>query len=186
MNPIVSIIIPVYNRLTYLPDTFESVYNQTYKKWEIVAVDDGSTDGSFDWLINEANLDKRISVVKNDSGIKGPSAARNLGLKYAIGEYVVFLDSDDLLETFCLMQRVNVMQDYPYLSYSIYGQKTFSGKSNIYNLVKIEQHADRFIYLNMFLRNENPWNTISVIWRKSIINKLGGFDERWDPWCTDD
>jgi len=179
MKPIVSIIIPVYNRLSYLPATFESVFNQTYAQWEIVAVDDGSTDASYDWLISKANFDKRISVVKNDSGIKGPSAARNLGLKYAIGEYVVFLDSDDLLEPFCLMQRVNAMQDYQYLSYSIFGQKTFSTQPSIYNLVKTEKYADRFSYLNMFLRNENPWNTISIIWRKSTIDKIGGFDEQF-------
>jgi len=179
MNPIVSIIIPVYNRLNYLPDTFESVFNQTYNQWEIVAVDDGSTDGSFDWLINEANLDKRISVVKNDSGKKGPSAARNLGLKYAKGEYVVFLDSDDLLETFCLMQRVIAMQTHPNLSYSVFPQKIFNNSpKNIDKLFCPSLKTDSD-FLNMFLRNENPWQTMAVLWKRTALIKLGGFDEEY-------
>lgn len=92
----VSVIIPVYNALPYLAECIVSICNQTYRKLEIIAVDDGSTDGSSELLDEIAGKDSRIKVVHKENG--GVSSARNKGLELAHGEYISFVDSDDTLE----------------------------------------------------------------------------------------
>ncbi|MBR6061263.1 MAG: glycosyltransferase [Spirochaetales bacterium] len=91
--PKVSIIIPVYNTEKYLHKCFASVYAQTLTDWEIVAVNDGSTDGSLSILNEYAAKDSRIRVI--DQTNSGPGGARNTGIDNATGEYIAFLDSDD-------------------------------------------------------------------------------------------
>ncbi len=96
-QPLVSVIIPVYNTKRYLKTCVESVLNQTYKELEIVLVDDGSTDGS-DKMCNEyQKKDDRIIVIHKPNG--GLSSARNRGLDICTGEYVTFVDSDDYIDS---------------------------------------------------------------------------------------
>lgn len=93
---LISIIIPVYNVEPYINRCLESVINQTYPYLEIIIVDDGSTDGSGQICDAYQNMDKRIRVFHKKNG--GPSSARNLGLHYAKGEFVGFVDSDDFID----------------------------------------------------------------------------------------
>ena len=92
-----SIIIPVYNVEKYLRACLDSMLNQTFSDWEAVCVNDGSTDSSAVALKEYAAKDDRFRVVEQPNA--GLSAARNTGLKHAAGDYVLFLDSDDWLET---------------------------------------------------------------------------------------
>lgn len=103
MNGLVSIIIPVYNRENYLDDCLESVIKQTHKSWEVILIDDGSTDGTVKLCEKYVKKDSRFQMILSDHN--GVSVARNKGLGEAKGEFVFFLDSDDaihpkLLETF--------------------------------------------------------------------------------------
>ncbi len=91
-----SIIIPVYNVEPYLRECLDSVLQQTFSDWEAVCVDDGSTDGSAGILQEYASRDNRIKVITKPNG--GLSSARNTGLNNAIGDYILFLDSDDWIE----------------------------------------------------------------------------------------
>lgn len=93
-SPIVSVIIPVYNMENYIEETLESVVNQTLGEIEIICVDDGSTDGSLQKIINYAKYDHRFLIysIKNS----GAGNARNLGLEKSKGRYVVFIDGDDI------------------------------------------------------------------------------------------
>lgn len=93
----VSIIVPVYNTAQYLPQCLDSILSQTLKSIEVICVDDGSTDGSLEVLRQYELKDDRMHVLRQAHQFQG--AARNLGMRYAKGEYVYFMDSDDLLET---------------------------------------------------------------------------------------
>ncbi len=92
----VSVIIPVYNTAEYLPKCLNSVINQTYPHLEIIAINDGSTDNSKPLLENYAQKDPRLKIINQKN--QGLSAARNAGLKIASGDFITFVDSDDLIE----------------------------------------------------------------------------------------
>ncbi|SKB65924.1 Glycosyltransferase involved in cell wall bisynthesis [Lachnospiraceae bacterium] len=96
MTPDISVIIPVYNVRTYLEECLDSVIGQSFENFEIVCVNDGSTDGSDIILKKYASMDSRIRVV--DQKNQGLSVARNTGIDNALGEYICFVDSDDMLE----------------------------------------------------------------------------------------
>lgn len=93
MDGLISVIIPVYNVEQYLRECVDSVLGQTYQNFEIILVDDGSTDTSGDICDEYAKKDDRIQVIHKENG--GASVARNHGIEMAKGEYVYFLDSDD-------------------------------------------------------------------------------------------
>lgn len=92
----ISVIVPVYNTKEYIEDCVKSILSQTYKKIELILVDDGSTDGSADICDMFKRVDKRVIVVHKRN--EGVSAARNDGLNIASGEYFAFVDSDDIIE----------------------------------------------------------------------------------------
>lgn len=95
-TPLLTIIIPAYNIPEYLPRCVHSVMAQTYRRLEIILVDDGSTDGTGELCDELAKEDDRIRVYHKENG--GSSSARNLALKHAAGEYIGFVDSDDYVE----------------------------------------------------------------------------------------
>ena len=99
-----SIIVPVYNTEKYINETLNSVLSQNYSNFEIVCVNDGSTDGSLEILNQLSNSDNRVKVIDIKNG--GPANARNVGLQNAQGEYILFLDSDDLMEQNAL-EKIN-------------------------------------------------------------------------------
>ena len=96
MNPKISIIIPVYNVEKYLEKCLSSVLNQTLDSLEVIAINDGSTDGSLEILEHFSNQDQRLKVINQVN--QGVSAARNKGLSLAQGEYIGFVDADDYIE----------------------------------------------------------------------------------------
>lgn len=104
-NPNISVIIPVYNTEKYLKDCLDSVTNQSLKNIEIICINDGSTDNSSSILKSYAEKDDRIHVIKQNN--QGLSAARNAGIKNACGEYICFLDSDDMLADNALEELYN-------------------------------------------------------------------------------
>lgn len=94
-NPLITVIVPVYNILEYLPRCVRSITAQTWQRLEILLVDDGSTDGTGELCDRLALEDDRIRVYHRENG--GSSSARNMGLAHARGEYVGFVDSDDYI-----------------------------------------------------------------------------------------
>lgn len=96
MNPTISVIIPVYNAEKYVSRCIASVQTQTYAHWQMILVDDGSKDKSLEICQGYAGTDNRIHVIHQENA--GPGIARNAGLEYANGKYVVFIDSDDYIE----------------------------------------------------------------------------------------
>ncbi len=104
-DALVSVVVPVYNVEPYLSDCINSILNQTYSNFELILVDDGSTDKSGEICDEFAAEDKRISVIHIENG--GISNARNTGLDQARGEWVMFVDSDDWIENECLAHLIS-------------------------------------------------------------------------------
>jgi glycosyltransferase involved in cell wall biosynthesis len=107
--PKVSIIIPVFNSERYLPQCIESVLGQTFEDIEIICVDDGSTDNSFNILNKYAIKEKRIKLLTQKNA--GQGAARNTALKQAQGEYIYFLDSDDYIDSTLIEECIKTIED---------------------------------------------------------------------------
>ena len=105
----ISVIIPVYNVEPYLRKCLDSIVNQTYRDLEILVVDDGSTDGSGAICDSYAEKDERVVVFHTEN--RGLSAARNLGLDNAKGEWINFLDSDDWMDSECFEFAISVAED---------------------------------------------------------------------------
>ena len=103
-QPLFSIILPIYNVEKYLPECVESILNQKCKDYEIILVDDGSTDSSPDICDKYAKEHNFVKIIHKPNG--GQSDARNLGLKEAIGEYVFFVDSDDYLKDEMVLSKI--------------------------------------------------------------------------------
>ena len=93
-SPLVSIITPLFNSEKFISETIESVLSQTYKKWELIIVNDNSTDKSVE-IINKFIEDERIKIIHLKNNF-GPAYTRNIGIENSIGEFIAFLDSDDL------------------------------------------------------------------------------------------
>lgn len=113
-NAGISAIIPVFNRERYIGDAIDSVLRQTYPALEIIVVDDGSTDRTAEIVKSYGN---RVRYVHRPNG--GPAAARNQGLALARGEWIAFLDSDDLWTENKLETQVSYMQAHPALQYTV-------------------------------------------------------------------
>lgn len=110
---LVSIIIPVYNRAHLIGETLDSILNQTYVNWECLVVDDGSTDDTLKLLSIYCKKDSRIQSYKRDSSkLKGANVCRNIGVKKAKGDYIVFFDSDDLMTPDHLHTKITAIKKY--------------------------------------------------------------------------
>ena len=120
--PLISIIIPVYNTEKYLVRCLESIITNTYKRLEIICIDDGSTDNSLNILSHYARKDERIKLIKQKQ--KGPSAARNKGLDIATGEYISFVDSDDFVSWNAYEILSTVLMEHE-LDIIMFGANTF-------------------------------------------------------------
>lgn len=107
-NPLVSVIVPVYNQKEYIHKCLESIINQTYNNLEIILVDDGSNDGSEKICFDYQNKNSNITLIQKING--GLSSARNIGIEAANGKYITFVDSDDYLSINFIKEAVAVLE----------------------------------------------------------------------------
>lgn len=177
-NPLVSIIIPTFNRAHLIRETLDSVLAQTYENWECIIVDDGSTDNSRQVIGHYVNKDARFQYHHRPvDRTKGANACRNYGFGWSRGEYVMFLDSDDILYTFCILERVELMVKDLNVNLLIRDSSKLMGNEIINQT--INQDPESFIseeYLKMFLRYEIPWQTMGAFYKREILNSVQ-FDE---------
>ena len=176
-EPLVSVIMPVYNRAGLIAESLESVVNQIYGNWELIVVDDGSKDSTQDIVAGYAQRDSRISLFKRINGKKGPSRCRNIGINNCHGEFVVFLDSDDLLVPCCLERRVRQFALSPENDFWVFPMGIFhehiGDNSEAANQPSSLGDLERFIGFNF------PWTVTSPLWRRSFLKKIGGFNEKY-------
>jgi glycosyltransferase involved in cell wall biosynthesis len=172
-----SIIIPLYNKAEYVSKTLSSVLVQTYPYFEVLVIDDGSTDNSLE--VVKAFTDERIHVITQKN--KGVSAARNMGINAAQYELIAQLDADDWWDTMYLEEMFALIQKYP--SVSMYSSQHANVRNGmVYPSKKIlteGEKTDSFDFIQMCIKLKYPPTTSSnIIFRKSILEVSGIFDER--------
>ncbi len=180
--PKVSVIIPAYNAMTFLPITLEGVLKQTFQDFEVLIINDGSSDHIEQW--GKEILDQRVTLISQKN--QGPAIARNTGLAHAKGEYFAFLDADDLWADTKLEKQVSVLDNNPDIGlvYSWVGSIDHQG--NIRGkLLKNNVEGDVWSVLiqhNIIECGSNP------MVRHICFEKAGNFDpqlpyaQEWDMW----
>jgi glycosyltransferase involved in cell wall biosynthesis len=173
-SPLISVIIPTKDRRLLLGETLESLSKQTFPSWEAVIVDDGSTDGTQEFVASLSANDPRFRYMAGAGNNRGASACRNLGVSKARGHYVIFLDSDDLLSSDCLRKRLETIQQGEW-DYVVFQTGVFRSQpgddGRLWNVFREEDDLDRFLSMDM------PWHTSGPIWKKSSLEKIGPWDE---------
>lgn len=152
-RPLVSVILPTFNRAYILGEAIKSVLSQTYNNWELIIVDDGSTDKTAD-LVNTFK-DKRIKYFKKKNA--GPCAARNYGISKSRGKWITYLDSDDVLLPACIETMVTELNKHPEAVFALpRGTRSLDLYENG-KLVKTVDDSDdmpmAFTVKDMFMRN---------------------------------
>lgn len=170
MNRMVSVIIPTYNRERYICEALESVFAQTYPEFEVIVVDDGSTDNTEEAL--KSYLD-RIKYIYKSNG--GPASARNAGMKASKGKYVAFLDSDDLWLPNKLQLQVTFLEAHPDYA-MVVSDYDFIGERKVKYLKKPRVSFECTL---LDLLDGNRIATATAMIRREVFDTIGLFDE--DP-----
>lgn len=190
---LVSVVVPCYNYGAFIADTIVSLLSQTYENWEAIVVDDGSLDDTRDRVAALMREDSRVSYVYQLN--QGVSAARNTGVSHAQGEFLLFLDADDLLTNSKLQSHVEHFFRRPEVSISYSGYRFFSDSRRgdfftNYKLDSVKEKEQLFFgrgkdVFPLFIR-KNPLPIHAVVFRRSVLQRVGGFEsgmralEDWD------
>ncbi len=172
---LISIIIPTFNREIFLKEAISSIIAQTYENWELLIIDDGSVDNSKTVVKNFK--DDRIKYFERERLPKGASTCRNIGIQKSTGDYLIFLDSDDLLAHYCLKDRITHFEAQISLDYLVFNGAFFEKKPGDNDVLwnKFTNTDD----LTRFYSGDPIWQTTGAIWkRNSIINYKLFFDEK--------
>ena len=176
---VVSVITPTKNRLKLLCETMNSVAAQSFKAWEHIVVDDGSDDGTCEEVARRTAADSRIRYMRRGER-SGANVCRNIGIAESSGEFIVFLDSDDLLAPGCLGRRVELMQRNLDLDFATFQAGVFEHAAG-----DIRSEFDSQLLgddLLRFLFFECPWIITGPVWRRASLLRLGLLDESLPSW----
>jgi glycosyltransferase involved in cell wall biosynthesis len=173
MQALISIIVPLYNKEKFIKQTIDSVILQEYVNWELILVDDCSQDASITLI--KANYSKYSNVFLVENIVnKGANLCRNQGVSLAKGEFIIFLDADDVLMPHCLSSRVKAMVSNSDLDFCVHTLGVFEkeiGDRNDYWYPKVKNP------LESFLAHQLPWQTMQPIWKKRLVEEVNGFDQ---------
>lgn len=174
--PLISVIIPLYNKEQQIAKTLNSVFSQTFNDFEIIIVDDGSTDRSIEIVKNFT--DQRIRLLHQKNA--GVSVARNNGIRKAEGEYIAFLDADDEWHPDYLSTQIKMSGQFPQCDVFAcnYSFKDKSGniRKTILNRIKFSSSIGILDnYFEVASYSHPPLWTSAIMVRRNIINSIGGF-----------
>jgi glycosyltransferase involved in cell wall biosynthesis len=162
----ISIICPNYNKGLFIGETIESVLASTYKNWELIIIDDGSTDDSLLIIQGFSSQDERIQYHQQSN--QGGAAARNKGMSLATGAYLLFLDSDDLISPNCLEKRIKMAQQNPSGIGWVFPLLPFKGNFKDQDFIEPWiPPQDRF--LERLIEHDITWTSMSPLWKTASI-----------------
>lgn len=172
-DPLISVVIPVYNTEKYVIQTIESVLNQTYKNIEIIIVDDGSTDNSASLIQKKYLNNKMIRLYQKRNG--GASSARNMALNHVNGDYIVFLDSDDTLDTRAievLLNRIETEKSDMAVPCVFHEISTDGVKSTVSVFsAKKKSYSGKEFAIDYLIIKGAAWRSTSVMYNADVIRK---------------
>lgn len=179
LNPVFSIIIPTYNRGHLIRKAISSILSQSYNQFELIVVDDGSTDNTEE-VINSL-ADAKIKYIKTKNAERG--AARNTGIKLACGQYITFLDSDDFLYNYHLSTSYNFIVEHNDPSAFHLGYEIINKKG------KVLRKVNRLRNINSDLIKGNPLSCMGVFIKREVMianlfnedRELSGMED-WELW----
>lgn len=181
--PKVSIITPLYNKAAYITETIQSVLFQTYSDWEMLVVDNGSTDGS--WEKAQTFQESRIRLLQSPK--QGPGAARNYGLNFAQGEWIQFLDADDLLEPYHLEQQLAAADENPEAEIIACYWQEFTDENPAQRILKEPMGIGQ---PSQVLRDKAiafaPWAVHAALVKRSLLSAYGYWPEQLDQYLAED
>jgi glycosyltransferase involved in cell wall biosynthesis len=170
-SPRVSVVIPAFNRQAFIGPAIDSVLSGSYDDFEIIVVDNGSSDGTIERVESYVKQDRRVRLIKNQKNVIGYSL--NLGLNAASGKYIAQLDSDDQYMPDTLREMAGHLDAHPFcgLAISYYEMMDEHGRTNHKAGVIKHLEYDR----NNILRNEGAGAV--RVWRRPVLLEMGGFNE---------
>jgi glycosyltransferase involved in cell wall biosynthesis len=168
-----SVVIATYNRGALLPRALDSLWKQTFRDFEVIAVDGESTDGTGEYL---QSLGDRVKVLSEPG--TGPGAARNLGSRYAQGQYLVFLDSDDLWFPWTLATFARAIEEYNRPDFIAASHREFSTESDLEEFHDEQLQAEEFADYLLAGRRTYFVGANMMIVRKAAFDAMNGFTEK--------
>lgn len=182
IKPLVSIIIPAHNTAMYIERTLRSAINQTYLNIEVIVIDDGSTDTTEERASSFSGSDPRVRVIKQNN--QGVSVARNRGMKEAKGEYIVFLDSDDYLETEFVSTLLSIVtssnSEISFCAYRSVTEDGFQIRKVIPKITEAEVMSGELALIALF-KGSISIATGSAMYRKTFLEEI---DLKFTPGAT--
>ncbi|MDD9324608.1 glycosyltransferase family A protein, partial [Pediococcus acidilactici] len=136
MKPLFSLVIPVYNAEKYLDRLFQSINKQSYKNYEVLIIDDGSTDNTKEICLDMTNKSSRFSYIRQKNG--GVSVARNRGLERAKGKYLFFIDADDELMEGALQQLADTVSEDEKIDILFFGKNNLNKYGKIISTTRMQ------------------------------------------------
>lgn len=185
--PLVTVIVPTYNYGHFIGETLESLHAQTYQNWECIIVDDGSTDHTSEIVAGYVAQDARIKFIQQKN--QRQAAARNHGLKHATGQYIQFLDADDLLEPEKFARQVAYLEQYPevdivysnvrYFETGKVHERRFSSGDEGERWMPEISGAGKGVLMSLLRNNIMAVN--ASLFKRSTVEMVGLFNEKLPP-----
>ena len=181
--PKVSVIIAAYNLMAYLPETINNLLQQTFTDFEVIVVNDGSTDNTAEWVAQIS--DPRVQLISQEN--QGLAGASNTGIENSRGEYITFLDADDLWESTKLAKQVEVLDFCPDVGI-VYTWVTYMSDRGKSTGRIVKTSAEGYIWQQLIEVNQIECGSVAMI-RRSCFEEVGLFDtnlksyvQDWDMW----
>ena len=168
-----SVIMPCYNKPTYLIEMVKTIMAQTFADWELIIVDDGSEDVNYNMVNEFVSQDNRITLLRRNRLPKNGDTCRNIGMDFARGEYLIIFDSDDLVSETCFEKRVAFMEEHPECDYATFPSSSFVDGTNSYLSRKFDKNVKDI--LGDILNADYPFTVWGNIYRRTSLNNI-----RWD------
>jgi len=184
--PEVTVLTAVRNGERYLPETIDSIINQTYQDWEYIIVDDSSTDATVKIIQEYQNKDNRIKLIQLDENI-GPYGAANVGLKQSNGRYIVRTDGDDISFPNRIEKQINFLKSNSKIrACATYAQRIDATSTVLGNSIVKSTLTSGSIKWSLFLRCPLVHSTACV--EKEVFDEMGGYEtsfaaQDYRMWC---